>query len=157
MVSNIYLNKICSNLKNYQGTFSCNQIKNLKINLTNNTYIVNLSKSTEKGSHLIAIQVNNKDKIIRYFDSFGLPCTNQDILLFLSRVNKKYFYNNKQIQHFKSEYCGMYCLAFVMYHDNSSNFNKFLKMFQSDNLFKNDKIVIRYISQNTNLFSQKLT
>ena len=151
MVSNIYLNEMCKNLKNYQGTFSCNTIKSPNYISTNETYIINLSKENEKGSHLIAIQLNAQDKKIKYFDSFGIPCSNEEILTFISRINTKYEYNSKQIQHFKSIHCGMFCLAFVKYHDNNSNSTNFLKMFKTVDLFKNDNIVVNYISQNAKL------
>ena len=119
------------------------------------SYIINLSKVTEKGSHLIAIQINSKNKKVIYFDSFGLPCTNIDILTFMFGVNDKYEYNSCQIQHLDSNYCGMFCLAFVMYLDNSSNFKNFLKMFNSDNLTKNDNIAVNYISNNTKFLKLK--
>lgn len=155
MVSNIYLNSICKYLKNYQGTFSCNGIKKPNLNIDISTYIFNLSKMNEKGSHLVAIQINSKDKKVTYFDSFGFPCTNKDILSFIFSVNNKYEYNSNQIQSFDSNYCGMYCLAFVMYHDSNKKFINFLKMFNSDNLFKNDNIVVNYIKHNTKIFVHK--
>ena len=156
MVSNIYLNDVCKYLNNYQGTYSCDGIK--KPDLTNNisTYIFNLSKLNAKGSHFVAIQINSKAKKVIYFDSFGFPCTNNDILSFIYSVNKKYEYNTKQIQPFGSSYCGIYCLAFVMYHDsNNKNFINFLKMFNSDKLIKNDNIAVNYILHNSKVLSPK--
>ena len=137
---------MCKNLKNYQGTFSCDNIKKPNFRSTIETYIINLSKLGKKGSHLVALQLNHKNKKIIYFDSFGLPCSNKDILSFISKVNSEYKYNTKQIQHFKSFHCGMYCLAFVMFNDNKTNLLNFLKMFKSVNLFQNNNIVINYIS-----------
>ena len=155
MVSNIYLNNVCKYLKNYQGTFSCDAINKPNLNINISTYIFNLSKLNEKGTHLVAIQINLKDKKVIYFDSFGLPCTNKDILSFIFSVNNKYVYNSIQIQHLNSNYCGMYCLAFVMHHDSTSNFSNFLKMFNFSDLIKNDVIVIDYISRNTKIFTHK--
>ena len=155
MVSNIYLNDVCKYLKNYQGTFSCDGIKKPNFNNNISTYIFNLSKLNEKGSHLVAIQINSKAKKVIYFDSFGFPCTNKDILTFIFSVNNKYEYNSKQIQDFESNYCGMYCLAFVMHHDSNNKFINFLRMFNSDKLIKNDEIVVNYISHNSKVLTPK--
>lgn len=155
MVSNIYLNNVCKYLKNYQGTFSCDAIKKPNLNINISTYIFNLSKLNEKGSHLVAIQINSKDKKVIYFDSFGLPCSNKDILSFIFSVNNKYEYNSKQIQHFDSNYCGMFCLAFVMFHDTNKKFINFLRMFNSDKIIKNDNIVVDYISRNSKVLTRK--
>ena len=125
MVSNIYLNKIGKYSKNCQGSFSCNSIKKLKFKNDISTYIFNLSKLNGPGTHLAAVQINSINKKTFYFDSFSLPCTNKDILEFICTVNNKYAYNALQIQHFESIYCGMYCLAFVMYHETSSKFTNF--------------------------------
>ena len=58
MVSNIYLNNVGKYLKNYQGTFSCNGIKKPNFKNGISTYIFNLSKLNEAGTHLVAIQIN---------------------------------------------------------------------------------------------------
>ena len=154
MVSNIYLNNICKYLKNYEGTFSCNAIKKHKKNKPISTYIFNLSKINEKGTHLVAISLKNK-KVI-YFDSFGLPCTNKDILTFIYSINKKYKYNTMQIQHLKSNYCGIYCLAFVMHQDKGNQkIENFLNIFKyTKNKLENDNIVVKYILNNTKVFTK---
>ena len=155
MVSNIYLNNLGKYLNNYQGTFSCDNIKKNNLNMDNATYIINLSKLTEKGSHLIAIQTNSKNKKVVYFDSFGLPCSNKDILTFIYDINNKYEYNSHQVQHLDSNYCGIYCLAFVMYFEKNNSLKNFIKMFNSYNLLENDKIVVNYISNNVKIFKNK--
>ena len=136
---------MCQYLKNYQGTFSCDSIKKPNFNFDISTYIFNLSKLDEKGTHLIAIQINNKNKKVTYFDSFGLKCTNKYLLSFIYSVNNKYEYSTMQIQHLNSIYCGIYCLAFVIHQDNANNFSNFLNMFNPDKLKQNDSIAVKYI------------
>ena len=153
MVSNIYLNNIGKYLNNYQGTFSCNTLNKPHKNKALSTYIFNLSKINEKGSHLVAVSLKNNNVV--YFDSFGLPCTNKDILSFIYSINKKYKYNSMQIQHLNSNYCGLYCMAFIMHQDkDEQKFENFLQMFNhSKNKLKNDDIVVKYILNNAKMFT----
>ena len=155
MVSNIYLNNIGKYLNNYQGTFSCNTLNKPHKNKALSTYIFNLSKINEKGTHLVAISLKNND--VLYFDSFGLSCENKDILSFIYSVNNKYQYNALQIQHLTSNYCGLYCLAFVMQQDKGNKkIDKFLQMFNVNNKLENDDIVVKYILKNGKKLIQKM-
>ena len=156
MVSNIYLNNLGKYLKNYEGTFSSDNIKKYNSRKKNCTFIINLSKTSEKGTHLIAVQIKKSRGVkVFYFDSFGLPCYNKDILNFIHNISNKYSYNNLQIQHPNSDYCGVYCLGFVMHQDDTNkNYKDFLKMFNSDNLFSNDKKIVSYITNNKHIFSR---
>ena len=103
----------------------------------------------------MAISFKNNDVI--YFDSFGLPCTNKDILTFIYSVNKKYQYNALEVQHLTSNYCGLYCLAFVMHQDKGNQkFEKFLQMFNVKNKLENDNIVVKYILNNRKKIISKM-
>ena len=58
------------------GTFSSDNLPHLHGN-KNVSLIVNLSQAHRKGSHYIAIIIEN-DKVL-YFDSFGLSCFVKEI------------------------------------------------------------------------------
>ena len=63
-ISNFKINEILKNNKNYIGTFSKNNVPKLK---NNQSAIVNLANSYDKGSHYISMKfINNK---LFYFDS----------------------------------------------------------------------------------------
>ena len=68
-ISNFKINEILKNNKNYIGTFSKNNVPKLK---NNQSTIVNLANSYDKGTHWIAMKfINSK---LFYFDSYGIPC-----------------------------------------------------------------------------------
>ena len=103
----------------------------------------------------MAVSLKNND--VLYFDSFGLPCENKDILTFIYSVNNKYQYNALQIQHLTSNYCGFYCLAFVMQQDKGNQkIEKFLQMFNANNKLENDDIVVKYILKNRKKINSKM-
>ena len=67
-ISNFRINETLKNNKNYIGTFSKNNVSKLK---NNESTIVNLASSYDKGSHMIGMKfINNK---LFYFDSYAIP------------------------------------------------------------------------------------
>ena len=153
MVSNIYLNEMAENLKYFRGTFSCNNIPIVKDNTHHHSYIVNLSKKNDVGSHFIALCITQTkfQKTCMYFDSFGVSCDNKYILKYMSNISDNYKYNAFQIQDFSSLYCGFFALGCVMSYENNCIF-KYINMFNENNLLMNDKNVIKYIVDNKKLF-----
>ncbi len=151
MVSNIYLNTMASNMENYRGTFSCNNIPTVNKDKNLNLYIINLSEEGGIGSHFVALCVQKHNKRFKcvYFDSFGEHCTNKHILSFMGKINKTYCYNSMQIQHYLSEYCGFYSLGCVIEHQKKGNLHNYIKHFNVTDLYLNDKIVITYIANNS--------
>ena len=66
-LSNIFINNLLKNYKNFIGCYSKDQIKLIE---NNKSIIMNLQNSYESGSHWIALKrVNNT---IFVFDSFGI-------------------------------------------------------------------------------------
>ena len=66
-ISNFKINEILKNNKNYIGFFSKNNVLKLK---NNQSTIVNLANSNDKGSHWIGMKY--VDKKLFYFDSYGI-------------------------------------------------------------------------------------
>ena len=67
-ISNFKINDILKNHKNYISTFSKNNVPKLK---NNQSTIVNLAISYDKGTHWIAMKFI--DKNLFYFNSYGIP------------------------------------------------------------------------------------
>ena len=105
-ISNFKINEILKNNKNHIGTFSKNNVAKLK---NNQSTIVNLADSYDKGSHWISMKfINNK---LFYFDSYGIP--------YISDIIKKQYPNSKiitniyRIQSNSSNECGKFCIMFI--------------------------------------------
>ena len=135
-ISNFKINEILKNNKNYIGTFSKNNVPKLNYNQST---IVNLANSYDKGSHWIGIKfINNK---LFYFDSYAIP--------FIPDIIKKQYPNSKiisniyRIQSNDSNESGKFCIMFIQSNiKNESDNIKFLLQFEKNN-FK--KMIYKYI------------
>ena len=94
------------NNKNYIGTFSKNNVPKLK---NNQSTIVNLADSNDKGSHWIGMKYS--DKKLFYFDSYGIG--------YIPDIIKKQYSDDKiitnifKLQSNLSVECGKFCLMFI--------------------------------------------
>ena len=105
-ISNFKINEILKNNKEYIGTFSKNNVPKSK---NNQSTIVNLADSFNKGTHWIGMKFI--DKKLFYFDGYGIS--------FVPDVIKKQYPNSKiitnvyRIQSNSSNECGKFCIVFV--------------------------------------------
>ena len=131
-MSNLKIDEILKNDKNYIGTFSKDNVPVLK---KNQSTIKNLQDSYKNGSHWVSYKkINNK---IFYFDSYGVP--------FIPNIIKKQYPNYKficniyRIQSTDSNQCGRYCVLFIRSNvKNENDYNNFLLQFEKNDFLKND-------------------
>ena len=99
----------------------------------NQSTIVNLADSNERGSHWIAMKfIDNK---LFYFDSYGIEFV-PDII---KKQYNKIILNIYRIQSNNSNGCGKFCILFINAHiQNKSDYIKFLLQFYKNNFEKND-------------------
>lgn len=107
--------------------------------------IFNTDKSKGLGKHFVAIFANGNEII--YFDPFGEKVTNKDILKFLDDnvKNRKFYCNCTQVQADESNFCGYFCLSFLLSMYKHKSYSKFMKIFDLNHLLKNNKIVTNYL------------
>ena len=133
-LSNIFIDDILKNFKNFEGVNSKDQIPLIE---NNKSLIFNLQNSDKAGSHWVALSRKNDDIFV--FDSFGIG----DIPNKLYKIYKNYniITNLYRIQDMKSNLCGMFCVLFCLYKIDSKNkFISFLNLFNSNNFLKNELI-----------------
>jgi len=142
-LSNEYVNEICQSFfgKSFLGVFPCDihpKPRSKKFSL-----IFNTGDSSTSGEHFVAIYYNKKS--IFYFDSFGLPPNDQNIIKFLSfyRQGKKLISWKKRIQDSNSSFCGFYCIGFLLHKYKDDK--KFPKIFHTKNLKLNDEKIVKFI------------
>ena len=129
-ISNFKINEILKNNKNYIETFSKNNVPKLK---NNESTIVNLADSRNRGTHWISMKfINNK---LFYFDSYGI--------MFITDIIKKQYPNSKiitniyRIQSNSSNECGKFALMFIQSNiKNESDYIRFLLQFEKNNFEK---------------------
>ena len=133
-LSNIFINKLLKDYKNFIGCFSKDQIQLIK---NNKSIIINLQNSNQPGSHWIALKRVNKTIFV--FDLFGIGYL--PIGIFKVFKNFKIITNIYRIQDITSNLCGLLCILFILYDIKSKNdFIKFLTLFKSNDFLKNELI-----------------
>jgi hypothetical protein len=143
-LSNVYIQKVAGKhaRHNFAGTFSCNTIPQTLAERDSFSFVCNLDKAGEAGSHFIAV-VADKNTVI-YIDPLGIPCNNGYLKSFLVRCNRRIVYNERTIQHPLSSFCGFYALLYVLYFDCSISHNLQL-IFSDTALEDNDGLCVEYL------------
>ena len=109
----------------------------------NVSFICNLSKRNELGTHFIAVYINKN--YILYFDPFGVECYVQSICKYLQHYNIEIVQSLLSIQHPSSLHCGYFCIGFILALNNGYNISKYHNIFNHKNLILNDDIVSDFI------------
>ena len=144
-LSNFYIEDILFPLsKVFKGVYSCNVLP--QFNKSKNfSCIVNLSHSSQKGTHFVAIFYKHENKKIMYFDSYGLPLVNVYIKKFINNYDINFVFSTRQIQSLQSDFCGYFCCAFVISIERNVSFVDFCNCFDYIDLEKNDDYVINML------------
>jgi hypothetical protein len=101
--------------------------------------VFNNQNSYEEGEHWLALHYNENGKCL-FFDSYGLSPNNYSkITKYIKNTSRGQFgFNMKRVQG-DSEYCGLYCVFYLIYLCHNSS-REFFKLFTTD-LKHNDKII----------------
>lgn len=137
--------------KIYRGTYAADLIPKRKI-IKNKPefYVVNLDDSNLPGSHWIGIYLTATK--IEIFDSGGRKLLDQNHYLALFRKyhkEKKFVYNNRQIQAFTSEMCAQFVCLFALAKAKKISLKQFLNcfLFVPKNLKNNDFIATQLFNK----------
>ena len=104
-------------------------------------FIYNLEPAYMSGSHWVATFV--QDKVINYFDSFGLPPF-QEIVNHARKKNLTLLHQNNQIQDLLTTTCGYFCLYFLNEMNKGKSYFDLLKVFNIHDTMENEKFIERY-------------
>ena len=107
--------------------------------------IVNLDYSTDKGSHWVVLhRVNNE--VVEHFDSAGKQ-PKRDIVNNLFSNALSYKYNNKRLQNYQTDTCGLFCLYYSYHSSRGRTMQSILSDF-SVNLKSNEEMIISFFKNN---------
>ena len=107
--------------------------------------IVNLDYSTDKGSHWVVLhRVNNE--VVEHFDSAGKQ-PKRDIVNNLFGNALSYKYNNKRVQNYQTDTCGLFCLYYSYHSSRGRTMQSILSDF-SVNLKSNEEMIISFFKNN---------
>ena len=121
----------------FTGDFSRDNLPNI---IKNGAYVVNLDEYRDIGTHWVALYVNNK--IVTYFDSFGVEHIPKEIMKFI--VRKKIITNIYGIQAYDSIMCGYFCIGFINFMFDGKSLTDYTNLFSPNDFNKNDFIILNY-------------
>ena len=83
-----------------------------------------------------------KNKIVTYFDSFGVEHIPKEIMKFI--IRKKIIKNIYRIQAHDSIMCGYFCIGFINFMFNGKSLTDYTNLFSPNDFNKNDDIILNY-------------
>ena len=111
-------------------------------------FVMNTENRNKPGQHWLALHYDNKGKCY-FFDSFGNPPKYHNLQTYIEKTSKTWTYNKRRVQGF-SEFCGFYCILFLLFKTRNQP-QDFFKKFTL-NYIKNDKIIENEIKLRTKLY-----
>ena len=105
--------------------------------------IINTDDSSKPGDHWVGLVLNKKK--CYFFDSFGIPIVEKNIVQYLYQKYPTAVVNTVCIQDTFSELCGMFVIGFVSFVKDEQDYEKFLSIFDLQNLGKNDEIILKLL------------
>jgi len=132
------------NVPGYLGSFAHDKLPKIENELS--CGIINLNNQDEAGSHWCCFYNRPTDKVIHYFDSYGVVPSNR-IEKQLKNTKKKILYNTSQIQDQKSVKCGWYCYFFIKKMAKKMKYYDFIYQFNTKNRKKNDEILVKAVEK----------
>ena len=110
-------------------------------------YIVNTERSNKTGAHWVAVIFKNNGNVL-YFDFYGLPPLETEIIDFLDNYSSSWSYNRQRLQSLQSKVCGLYCIFTLDSAARGYNIQKYLQQkFLSTDHHRNDRDVSLWFNQ----------
>ena len=135
-LTNFEIQEYYQNEPRFNGVFSRDNLPNN--NIKNGAYVINLDEYHDIGTHWIVLYVNNK--IVTYFDSFGVEHIPKEIMKFI--ICKKIITNIYRIQAYDSIMCGYFCIGFINFMFNGKSLADYTNPFSPNDFSKNDDIFL---------------
>ena len=146
-LTNFEIQEYYQNEPRFNGVFSRDNLPNI---IKNGAYVINLDEYYDIGTHWVALYVNNK--IVTYFDSFGVEHIPKEIMKFIARTSfglgshrKRIIKGNiYRIQAYDSIMYGYFCIGFINFMFNGKSLTDYTNLFSLNNFNKNDDIILKY-------------
>ena len=152
-LSNEYVEKLMYKLTinphKFKGVKPCdiflNEVKSKKQLLCKGcSFIINMSSSNNPGSHFVSIFILS-DNEAEYFDSFGLPSFDSNINNAFREANLSVLEFETSIQDISSQFCGFYCIAYLIWRELGLEKTRFAQLFNTNSKIVNDTIVLELL------------
>ena len=137
-LTNFEIKEYYQNEPRFNGVFSRDNLPNsirpkgLDSAVKNGAYVINLDVYHNIRTHWVPLNVNNK--IVTYFDSFGVEHIPNEIMKFINC--KKIITNIYRIQAYDSIMCGYFCIGFINFMFNGKSLTDYTNLFHQMILVK---------------------
>ena len=152
-LTNFEIQEYYQNEPKFNGVFSRDNLPNI---IKNDAYVINLDEYHDIGTHWVALYVQStsvyntyvNNKIVTYFDSFGVEHIPKEIMNFINR--KKIITNIYRIQAYDSIMCGYFCIGFINFMFNSlkgligKSLTDYTNLLSPNDFNKNDDIYMMF-------------
>ena len=146
-LTNFEIQEYYQNEPRFNGVFSRDNLPNI---IKNGAYVINLDEYHDIGTHWVALYVQGtsvydvyvNNKIVTYFDSFGVEHIPKEIMKFINR--KEIITNIYRIQAYDSIMCGYFCIGFINFMFNGKSLTDYTNLFSPNDFKKNDDIILKY-------------
>ena len=146
--TNFEIQEYHQNEPRFNGVFSRDNLPNIT---KNGAYVINFDEYHDIGTHWVALYVQStsvydtyvNDKIVIYFDSFGVEHIPKEIMECINR--KKIITNIYRIQAYDSIMCGYFCIGFINFMFNGKSLTDYTNLFSPNDFNKNDDIILKYV------------
>ena len=146
-LTNFEIPEYYQNEPRFNGVFSRDNLPNI---IKNGAYVINLDEYHDIGTHWVALYVQGtsvydvyvNNKIVTYFDSFGVEHIPKEIMKFINR--KEIITNIYRIQAYDSIMCGYFCIGFINFMFNGKSLTDYTNLFSPNDFKKNDDIILKY-------------
>ena len=129
-LTNFEIIKYYGNESRFNGVYSRDNLPN---EIKDGTYVINLDKYSDIGTHWIALYLKNND--ITYFDSFGVEHIPKEIKAFINHPsssalqNKNIKTNIFRIQAYDSIMCRYFCIGFINFMFKGKSLTSYANLF----------------------------
>ncbi len=136
----------------FRGVLSLDQIAFRTNRMTHEVfYIVNNQPSPLKGQHWMAVRLPDRKsgEPSEFFDPLGRPPANYNAVLenVLILNGPKFIYNQEQIQHKDSDFCGYYCMLYLLYRSMNYSMSDIVSMFSPLRRLNNDRLALELVEK----------
>ena len=128
---------LLQNVKHFDGCFPYDSLPPFPTTFPT-SMIINTQASAQTGEHWVALVLTETQ--CYYFDSFAQPIQ-PNIRLYLQPYYNSICRSRTQIQDITSNYCGAYCVSFVLHVRDDVSHKNFINCYKSKYLLQNDEIL----------------
>jgi hypothetical protein len=107
--------------------------------------VVNTDTSKQPGTHWLAVYYD-KNGNCYFFDSMAFSPQFYNLDNVLLKHAKSLVYSTFPIQSYYSDFCGLYCVLFILFKSRDYSLDNFLNFFD-ENTLKNDRKILYLISK----------